>query len=61
MILKTVIFVKRLVLIGVILIQEYKSIVNGLIKNISDKALYKLHLRKALKKNILDRHAITSK
>ena len=61
MILKTVIFVKRLVLIGVILIQEYKSIVNGLIKNISDKALYKLHLTKALKKNILDHHAITSK
>ena len=42
--LKTVLFLcKRLVLIGIQLIKEYKSIVNGLIKIISDKTSYKVH------------------
>ena len=38
--------VKRLVLTGIQLIEEYKSIVNDLLKTISDKTLYKLHLIK---------------
>ena len=40
---------KRLAVIGIQLIKEYKSIVNGLLKTISDKTLYKLHLTKILK------------
>ena len=46
MTLKTVTFlyIKRLVLIDIQLITEYKSIVNSLIKTISDKTLYRLHL-----------------
>ena len=43
--------VKRL-FIGMQLIKEYKSIVNGLIKTISDKTLYKLHLTNIFKKSL---------
>ena len=57
--LKTVTFcVKQLILINIQLIQEYRSTVNGLIKTILDKALYKLHLTKILKEN---HHPIKSK
>ena len=40
-------------------VKEY--IVNGLIKTISDKTLYKLYLTKILKKRFIDHHSITSK
>ena len=57
--LKTVTFcVKQLILINIQLIKEYRSTVNGLIKTILDKALYKLHLTKILKEN---HHPIKSK
>ena len=37
--------------IGIELLKEYKSIVNGLIKTISDKTSHKLHITKTLKKD----------
>ena len=49
---QSVFFVKRLVFFGIQLIKEYKSIVNGLLKTISDRTLYKLHLTKILQKKI---------
>ena len=52
--------VKQL-LIGIQLIKEYKSIINGLIKKISDKTSYKLHLTKILKKRLFGHYPITSK
>ena len=64
MILKTVKFLyQQLVLIGIQLIKEYKSIVNGFIKRFkqSGKTLLKLHLAKILKIIFLDHHLITSK
>ena len=48
MTLKSVTFCVKRILIGIQLIKEYKSIVNGFIKTISDKILYKLHLTKIL-------------
>ena len=53
--------VKWLVLIGMQLIKVYKSIVNVLIKTISDKTFYKLRLTKILKKRLFDQHPITFK
>ena len=55
--------VKRLVLIGIQLITEYSSIVNGLIKQFkqSDKTLCKVHLTKILKIRFFDHHPITFK
>ena len=52
--------VKRIVLIGIQLIEENKSIVNNLIKAISQKTLYKLRLTKILKNRFFDYHPITS-
>ena len=45
------------------LIKEYKSIVNGLIKTISDKfkTLQKLHLIKILRQIFFDHHPVTYK
>ena len=43
------------------LIKEYKSIVNSLIKTISDETLYKLYLTKILKKIYFDHLIIISK
>ena len=53
--------VKRLVLIGIQLIKEYKCNVNCLIKTISDKTLYRIQLTKILEKIFFDHHPITSK
>ena len=58
---QTYICVKRLVLFGTQLIKEYKSIVSGLIKTISDMTLYRLHLTKILQKNVFHHHPIASK
>ena len=45
--------VKRSVLIGMQPIKEYKPIVNGLIKAISDKTSFELHLTRIHKKMFL--------
>ena len=56
---KTVTFLcKQLVLIGIQLIKEYKSMVNGFLKTISDKTLYKLHLTKIPPKRFFDHYPI---
>ena len=46
---------------GIQPMKEYKSIVNDLIKTISDQTLYKLHLTKVLKERSFDHHPITYK